>query len=161
KEAHNAYLLGHYYAQRRNLEEYRKAVSYFDQAIRLDPDYALAYAERSEAHSLIGDLTGQGRTEWPKARSDAETAVAIAPALAEPHAALGWVRFFVEWKFLEGLDHLNRAIELSPSNPTANELLGRAVVYLGKLDEAEKQARKAVEVDPLSFQAQNTLARVL
>ena len=58
-EAHNAYLQGHFYFQRRNLEDYRKAVSYFDEAIRLDPDYALAYAERSEAWSFIGDLTGQ------------------------------------------------------------------------------------------------------
>src|SRR6202011_176557 len=47
-EAHNAYLLGHYHFQRGNLEDYRKAVGYFDEAIRLDPDYALAYAERSE-----------------------------------------------------------------------------------------------------------------
>src|SRR5438105_11449832 len=69
-EAHNAYLLGHYHFQRRNLEDYRKAVAHFDEAIRLDPDYALAYAERSEAFTLIGDLTGTGKTEWPKARSD-------------------------------------------------------------------------------------------
>jgi serine/threonine-protein kinase len=160
-EAHNAYLLGHYYFQQRNLEEYRKAVSYFDQAIRLDPDYALAYAERSEAWTLIGDLTGQGSTAWPKARSDAEKAVAIAPALAEAHAALGWFRFFVEWKFAEGLSELKRATELSSGNSTANDLLARAIVYLGKLDEAEKHARQAVEVDPLSFAAQNSLARVL
>src|SRR5712675_259698 len=58
-EAHNAYLQGHFHFQRRNLEDYRKAVGYFDQAIRLDPDYALAYAERSESWSFIGDLTGQ------------------------------------------------------------------------------------------------------
>jgi TolB-like protein len=69
-EAHNAYLLGHYYFQRRNLEDYRKAVRYFDEAIRLDPEYALAYAERSEAWTLIGDLSGEGRTAWPKARSE-------------------------------------------------------------------------------------------
>src|SRR6266404_1599388 len=95
-EAHNAYLQGHFHFQRRNLEDYRKAVGYFDQAIRLDPDYALAYAERSEAWTFIGDLTGQREPAWSKARSDAERAVAIAPALAEAHAALGWVRFFID-----------------------------------------------------------------
>jgi len=160
-EAHNAYLLGHYYFQRRNLEDYREAVTYFDQAIRLDPDYALAYAERSEAWSLIGDLSGQGKTAWPKAREDAEKAVTIAPTLAEAHAALGWVRFFAQWKFAEGLSELKRAKELSPANPTANDLLARVVVYLGKPDEAEKQAREAVELDPLSIPPQNNLARVL
>jgi len=159
-EAHNAYLLGHYHFERRNIEDYRKAVSHFDEAIRLDPQYALAYAERSEAWTLIGDLSGESKTAWPKARSDAEHAVAIAPALAEAHGALGWVRFFVEWKFAEGLEELRRAKELSPANPTANDLLGRVLPYLGKLDEAEAQARQAVELDPLGF-TQNNLARIL
>ena len=160
-EAHNAYLQGHFYFQRRNLDDYRKAVAYFDQAIQVDPDYALAYAERSEAWTQIGDLSGQGKTAWPKAREDAEKAVAITPALAEAHAALGWVRFFTEWKFAEGLSELKRAKELSPANPTANDLLARVIVYLGKLDEAEKQARQAVELDPLAYPTQNNLARVL
>jgi TolB-like protein len=160
-EAHNAYLQGHYYFQRRNLEDYRKAVGHYDEAIRLDPDYALAYAERSEAWTLIGDLTGEGKTAWPKARTDAEKAVAIAPALAEAHAALGWVRFFTEWRFAEGLSELKRAKELAPANPTANDLLARVIVYLGRLDEAEKQGRQAVELDPLASAPQNNLARIL
>jgi TolB-like protein len=160
-EAHNAYLQGHYYFQRRNLEDYRKAVAHYDDAIRLDPNYALAYAERSEAWTLLGDLTGEGNTAWPKARSDAEKAVAIAPALAEAHAALGWVRFFTEWKFADGLVELKRAKELSPANPTVNDLLGRCIVYVGKPDEGEKQARQAVELDPLANFAQGNLARIL
>src|SRR5213078_3224978 len=126
-EAHNAYLQGHFHFQRRNLEDYRKAVGYFDQAIRLDPDYAVAYSERSEAWSFIGDLTGQHEPAWSNARSDAEKAVAIAPDLAEARAALGWVRFFIDWKFVEGITAIKRAKELSPANPTANDLLARAI----------------------------------
>jgi TolB-like protein len=160
-EAHNAYLQGHFYFQRRNLDDYRKAVAYFDQAIQVDPNYALAYAERSEAWTLIGDLTGEGKTAWPKARTDAEKAVAIAPTLAEAHAALGWVRFFTEWRFAEGLSELKRAKELAPANPTANDLLARMIVYLGRLDEAENQGRQAVESDPLAAAPQNNLARIL
>jgi TolB-like protein/Flp pilus assembly protein TadD len=160
-EAHNAYLQGHFHFQRRNLEDYRKAVDYFDQAIQLDPDYALAYTERSEAWSFIGDLTGQHEPAWSNARSDAEKAVAIAPSLAEARAALGWVRFFIDWKFAEGIAELKRAKELSPANPTANDLLARAILYLGQLDEAERQARHAVELDPLSVIAQGNVARVL
>jgi TolB-like protein len=160
-DAHNAYLQGHYYFQRRNLEDYHKAVGYYDEAIRLDPDYALAYAERSETWTLIGDLTGEGKTAWPKARSDAEKAVAIAPTLPEAHAALGWVRFFTEWRFAEGLDELKRAKELAPANPTANDLLARVIVYLGRLDEAEKQGRQAVDLDPLATPPRNNLARIL
>jgi len=160
-EAHNAYLQGHFYFQRRNLEDYRKAVDYFDEAIRLDPDYALAYAERAEAWTFIGDLTGERPTAYSKGRSDAEKAVAIAPALAEARGALGFVRCFVDWKFAEGLTELKRAKELSPANPTANDLLARIIVYLGQFDEAERQARQAVELDPLSTVTQGNMARVL
>ncbi len=160
-EAHNAYLQGHFHFVRRNVEDYRKAIAYFDQAIQLDPDYALVYAERAEAWSLLGDLAGERPTAYPKARTDAEKAVALAPGLAEAHAALGWVRFLAEWKFAEGLAELRRAKELSPANPTANDLLARVIVYMGRIDEAERQARQAVELDPLSAAAQFNLGRVL
>ena len=160
-EAHNAFLQGHFHFLRRNVDDYRKAISFFDRAIELDPNYALAYAERAEAWTMIGDLTGQRPTAYPKARNDAEKAVAIAPDLAEARAALGWVRFFGEWKFADGLSELKRAKELSPTNPTANDLLARVIVYLGRIDEAERQAREAVELDPLSVSTQFNLARVL
>jgi len=160
-EAHNAYLQAHFHFQRRNAEDYRKAITYYDQAIQLDPDYALAYAERSEVWTIIGDLTGQRSTAFPNARSDAEKAVAIAPALAEAHAALGWVRAFVEWKFAEGLSELQRAKELSPASYIANDLLARVIVYTGRMEEAERQARQAVELDPLAAASQFTLGRVL
>jgi TolB-like protein/Tfp pilus assembly protein PilF len=160
-EAHNAYLQGHFYLVRRNVEDFRKAIGYYDQAIKLDPEYALAYAERGEAWTILGDLTGQRPMAYPKARSDAEKAVSIAPALAEARAALGFVRCFVDWKFADGLSELKRAKELSPTNPTANDLLARIIVYVGRFDEAERQAREAVGLDPLSTVTQSNLARVL
>jgi serine/threonine-protein kinase len=160
-EAHNAYLQGHFYLVRRNVEDFRKAIGYYDEAIQLDPHYALAYAERAEAWAFMGDLTGQRPTAYPKAHADAEKAVAIAPSLAEARAALGWVLCLAEWKFTEGLAELKRAKELSPANPTANDLLARIIVYLGRFDEAERQAHQAVELDPLSTVTQGNLARVL
>src|SRR5215475_11476922 len=160
-EAHNAYLQGHFYFQRRNLEGYVEAVSFFDQAIQLDPGYALAYAERSEAWTWIGDLSGEKQKDaWSKAASDAEKAVAIQPKLAEAHAALGWARFFAEWRFDEGLAELRRAQQLAPWNATANDLLAPVVVYLGQFEEAEKLARQAIERDPLAYQARQSLARL-
>jgi TolB-like protein len=161
-EAHNAYLQGHFYFERGNLNDYRKSVGFFEQATRLDPDYAVAYAERAEAWAWIGDLSsGKQKDAWTTAGSDAEKAVAIDPGLAEAHAALGWVRFFIEWKFAEGLAELARAQQLSPWNPTANDLMARVVVYLGQFQEAEKLARQAVELDPLAYQARTSLARIL
>jgi TolB-like protein/Flp pilus assembly protein TadD len=160
-EAHNAYLQGHFHLVRRNVEDFRKAIGYYNQAIQVDSEYALAYAERAEAWTILGDLTGQRATAYPKARSDAEKAAAIAPALAEARAALGFVRCFVDWNFADGLAELKRAKELSPANPTANDLLARIIVYLGRFDAAERQARQAVELDPLSTVTQANLARVL
>ena len=161
-EAHNAYLQGHFYFQRRNLEDYRMAVGFFDQATRLDPDYALAYAERSEAWAWIGDLSsGKRKEEWAAAAGDAEKAVAIDSHLAEAHAALGWVRFFIEWKFAEGLAELRHAQQLSPWNPTANDLMARVVVYLGQFQEAESLAGQAIELDPLAYEPRTSLGRVL
>jgi len=161
-EAHNAYLQGHFYFVRRNLDDYRKAVGFFDQAIRIDPDYALAYAERSEAWTFIGDLAiGEKKDAWAAAKHDAEKAVEVGPNLAEAHAALGWVRFFSEWKFSEGLAELTRANELAPANPTANDLLARVLAYVGQVQEAEKLARQAIELDPLAFVARGNLARIL
>ena len=160
-EAHNAYLQGHFYLVRRNAEDFRKAIDYYDQAIQLDPNYALAHAERAEALVFMGDLTGQRPTAYPKAHVDAEKAVAIAPDLAEARAALGFVLCLAEWKFTEGIAELKRAKELSPANPTANDLLARIIVYLGRIDEAERQARQAVELDPLSTVTHGNLARVL
>jgi serine/threonine-protein kinase len=161
-EAHNAYLQGHFYFERGNLEDYRKSVGFFEQATRLDPDYALAYAERSEAWVWIGDLSSEKQKEaWTAAGNDAEKAVAIDPDLAEAHAALGWVRFFIEWKFADGLAELRHAQQLSPWNPTANDLMARVVAYLGQFQEAEKLAGQAVELDPLAYQARASLARIL
>jgi TolB-like protein/tetratricopeptide (TPR) repeat protein len=160
-EAHNAYLQGHFLFRRSNIEDFRKAITYFDRAIELDPNYAAVYAERAEVWTLLGDQTGQRTTLYPKARIDADKAVALAPSLAEAHAALGWVQCFTEWNFAEGLPQLEKAKMLAPANPTANDLLARIVVYLGRVDEAERQARQAVELDPLSVATQFNLGRVL
>src|SRR5215831_5945750 len=161
-EAHNAYLQGHFYFQRRNLEGYLEAVSFFDQAIHLDPEYALAYAERSQAWTWIGDLSSEKQKDaWSRAASDGERAVAIQPKLAEAHAALGWARFFAEWRFDEGLAELRRAQQLGPWNASANDLLAPVVVYLGQFEEAENLAGQAIERDPLAYQARQSLARLL
>jgi TolB-like protein len=161
-DAHTAYLQGNFYFGRRNTDDYRKAVGFFDEAIRLDPNYALAYAKRSEAWTWIADQSNDDpKPSWEAARRDAEKAIASDPDLAEAHAALGWVRSFGDWKFDQGVAELRRAQELSPGNATATDLLARILVYLGQSDEAEKLARQAIEIDPLVFQARNNLARIL
>src|SRR5262249_19051654 len=110
----------------------------------------------------IGDLSGDKQKEaWSKAACDGERAVAIEPKLAEAHAALGWARFFAEWRFDEGLAELRRAQQLAPWNPSTNDLLAPVVVYLSRFEEAENLARQAIERDPWAYQARKSLARLL
>ena len=103
-EAHNAYLQGHFYLVRRNAEDFRKAIDYYDQAesssTQLCPCSCRA---RPEALVFMGDLTGERPTAYPKAHVDAEKAVAIAPIWRRTRAALGFVLCLAEWKFTEGL----------------------------------------------------------
>ena len=161
-EAHNAFLQAHFLLERVNFEDYRKAVRHYDEAIRLDPGYALAYAERSEAWTWIADQGSEPDPEaWVAARRDAEKAVALNPSLAQSRAALGWVRFFSEWKLGEGIAELENAKRLSPGNASANYTLARMLAYMGRLEEAEAHATMAVELDPLSANASRELARIL
>lgn len=165
-EAHNAYLQGHFYLERHNGESYPKAISFFDEAIRLDPGYALAYADRAEAWSWVSDQTGNHTASEiaaarNAARSDAEKAIAINPMLAEAHAALGWVRYFVDWNFAGALAELRRADQLAPRSANIKYLLSNVLFYMGQIQEASAQIREAVELDPLVFSARDKLAQVL
>jgi serine/threonine-protein kinase len=160
--AHNAYLQAHFLVQRLNVDDYLAAMAHYDEAIRLDPDYALAYAERSEVQTWLLDWRGDpGGKLHAGALADAEKAVALAPDLAEAHAALGWVRFFIYWQFDAGLGAMERAAQLAPNNATVNELLGRVLLYMGRFGDAERVARRSIEIDPLTFQAHENLARIL
>ena len=112
-----------------------------DQAIQLDPQLCPGLCRAFRSLDLDRrSKRPAARRRGPKARSDAEKAVAIAPALAEAHAALGWVRCFVRVEISRRrLRELRRAKELSPANPTANDLLARVIVYLGRVEEAERK----------------------
>lgn len=161
-QAHNAYLEGHFYFERHNREGYRKAISAFGEAIRIDPNYALAYAERAIAWSWIGDVDANSAdVARVAARKDAERAAAIDPTLAEAHAALGWVRYFVDWNFDAALTELRRAEQLAPGNARNKDVLSHVLLRTGQVQEASTLAWQAVELDPLSFETRNDLARVL
>src|SRR5438093_1469432 len=86
---------------------------------------------------------------------------AVQQEIAKARAALRFLPCLVDWNFADGLTELKSEKELSPTNPTAKDLLARFIVYLGRFDEAERQARQAVELDPLSTVTQGNLARVL
>ena len=161
-DAHNAYLQGHYYFERRDIEGWRKALGFFDEAIRLDPDYALAYAERAETRSWLADQTGENAAaERIAAVRDAEKAVGLSPDLSEARTALGWIRYFVDWKFSAAVNELERAAQLAPGSGKPKFLLAQAQLTLGNIQTAIALARQGVDSDPLSYYAHAVLARAL
>lgn len=161
-QAHNAYLQGHFHLERNSFESWPKAVAAYDEAIKLDRNYAIAYAERAEAWAWISTRNPPDVAQaQSNARRDAEKAVALEPNLAAAHASLGWVRFIVDWDYAGALTELRRAEQLAPSNARSRYQLSQVVLYMGQIDEAIALARQAVDLDPLAYSAHGILARAL
>ena len=161
-DAHNAYLQGHFYLEHRDIDGWRKALGFFDEAIRLDPDYALAYAERAETWSWLADQTSENvPAARIAARNDAEKAVALNPNLAEAHTALGWVRYFIDWDLSTAVSEIQHAVQLAPSSAKPKVLLAQVLHTEGQVQAAIALARRAVGLDPLYFYARAVLARSL
>ena len=121
-EAYNALLQGNFYANQRTAEDYRKAIGYYEEAIRLDPRYALAYAKLSySADSLATNyaagLAPKEREEAiAKARASARSALELDPNLADAHWAQGVVLRDLDFNFAGAEAELRRAFELAPQN---------------------------------------------
>ena len=160
--AHDAYLRGHQYFDRYDTESFRIALKFFDEAVRLDPGYAQAYAERAETWSWLSDQTSDDvEAARAAARRDAEKAVALAPELSDAHTALGWVRFFLDWDFNSAVTELKTALRLAPGSAKPKVLLAQVMTTMRQLDEGVTLARQAVELDPYYFPAHAILARNL
>ncbi|HEY6985401.1 MAG TPA: hypothetical protein VH375_04920 [Rhodanobacteraceae bacterium] len=161
-DAHDAYLRGHQYFERYDTESFRTALKFFDDAIRLDPDYAQAYAERGETWSWLSDQTGEDvEAARAAARRDAEKAVALAPDLADARTSLGWVRFFLDWNFEGAISELQTALRLAPGSAKPKVFLAQVMTTMHRTDEGVALARQAVELDPYYFYAHAILARNL
>ena len=120
-EAYNALLQGNFYFNRRTAEDTRKAIGYYEEAIRLDPRYALAYAKLSLAAGNLatnyGSIATKERQEAiAKARASAKSALALDPNLAEAHLAQGVVLRDIDFNFAEAEAEYRRALELAPQN---------------------------------------------
>jgi TolB-like protein/Flp pilus assembly protein TadD len=154
-EAYNALLQGNFYYNRRTREDYRKAIGYYEEAIRLDPRYALAHAKLSDAAELLavgyaGITTKEKEELIAKARASAKRALALDPNLSEAHLAQGGILQDVDFKFVEAEAELRRALELAPQNAAVTSYLATLLAYLGgRLDEAVALQQRAIALDPL------------
>jgi tetratricopeptide (TPR) repeat protein len=142
-EAHRLYLLGRFYWNKRTVEALRKAFDYFEQAIAVDPDYALAYVGLADVHI-------QFEQEEAKGRAAAMKALEIDPLRGEAHASLGQIASW-GWDWAGAEQHFRRATELSPNYAHAHLAYGFHLAQLGRFDEALNKAQRALELDPLSI----------
>jgi DNA-binding winged helix-turn-helix (wHTH) protein/TolB-like protein len=156
--AYQSYIKGRYYWNKRAADDLRKSVSYFEDAIIEDPNYALAYAGLADAYSTLGVLDDLAPNEiMPKARSAALKALELDDGLAEAHASLGYVKHRYEWDWVGAEREFRRAIELKPGYATAHQWFGWYLVCLGKTDEAVSEFRRAQDLDPLSLYTNLTM----
>ena len=150
--AYNCYLKGRYVWHRRTPDGIRQSVKYFQSAIEIDPQSALAYAGLADAYSLMVDYELLSACEGvPLAREAAERAIALDPDLGEAYTSLALIRGMCDWEWDEAERLYRRAIELNPGYATAHFWLAcDHLAQLGRLDEALAEADKAAELDPLS-----------
>jgi TolB-like protein/tetratricopeptide (TPR) repeat protein len=153
-DAYNALLQGRFYAERRNRVDYVKAVDFYQQAIQLDPDYALAYARLAIAEQWFLDwaLDNPAEREATQvlARTHAHKAVELNPHLAEAQGALGVTQAWSDLDIPAAETTLKEAVSLAPANAEILYQLADVTGSLGRLDESVALMRKALVLEPLN-----------
>ena len=148
-EAYNLYRKGRFYW---NKASYKEAIEYFEQALALDPNYALAYTGLSEAYNIMGFfLSGSAKEYYLKAKAAAMKALEIDDMLPAAHASLGTLKSHYEWDWKGAERALKRAIELDPGNAYVHSYYGEHLTGMGHFDDALAELNKALELDPLSI----------
>jgi TolB-like protein/DNA-binding winged helix-turn-helix (wHTH) protein/Flp pilus assembly protein TadD len=144
--AYDAYLHGRYLWNERTAETAVGARVYFEQALREDPNFALAYSGLADYYAVSWFVT----TDLPLAETYARKAVALEPDLAETHASLG-ITCVYQQKFVEGEKELKRAMGLNPNYAMAHHWYSLQMLALGRLNEALAENDRARQLDPFSL----------
>jgi eukaryotic-like serine/threonine-protein kinase len=159
-EAYQLFLKGRYYWNKGTEEGAKKSIEYFQQAAEKDPSYALAYAGLADSYNQLAAFAWlPPREAIPKSKAAALKALEIDDHLADAHAALGYASFSYDFDWPAAGKHFERALALNPS--------ARGFAYsiylsgLGRTDEALTEAKRALDLDPLSPIANFRMARNL
>jgi TolB-like protein/Tfp pilus assembly protein PilF len=160
-EAHQLYLKGRFFWNKRTGQNLNKAADYFNQAIAADPNYALAYVGLADSYVLMPFYgAGAPRDCYPKAKAAAKTALELNDTLTEAHTSLAYVLHVYDLDFDGSTTEFQRAIELNPNYATAHHWYGiELLVSLGRFDEAIREIKRALELDPLSLPINGALGR--
>ena len=148
--AYTLYLKGRYYWNERNKESVEKAIKYFEEALKRDPKYALAYSGIADSYIV---LVGHGHLApsvgYAKAKSAAMKAIELDDRLAEAHTSLASI-LSAEWDWTGAEEEFAKALRINPNYATAHHWNSLHLLDLGRLDEAFREIKVAEELDPLS-----------
>ncbi|MDH3590339.1 MAG: protein kinase [Planctomycetota bacterium] len=148
-EAYSLYLKGRYELHKNNADGYERAVELFDQAIDLDPAFALAYAGKADAYTTLGlCMTIRATDVMPKAQRAAASALEHGAKLAETHTALGTIAWLWEWDYAEAERHYRRAIELRESFWKAHHMLAHVFASRGRYEDAVRSSLESQRYAP-------------
>ncbi len=148
-EAYRLYLLGRYHFGKFTRVGWTNAIQYFEQALRIDPGYALAYCGLADTYGWAGGQTLPGREAWAKEMEFAQKALALDPKLAEAHLAMA-TAFFCVLDPHGSEKELDRAVKLNPNLALAYDQYGWTFGQMGRHDESISAEKRALELDPLN-----------
>ena len=148
-EAYQLYLRGRFHVFKLTPPEIQKGISYFQQAIEIDPNYALAYAGLADAYRSLAVGSEMPPTEFlPKSQTAANKAIELDDALSEAHTSLGATLFW-QWNWNEAENQFKRALELSPNEANVHIFYAHLLSNIGRHAEALAEIKRARELDPL------------
>jgi serine/threonine protein kinase/tetratricopeptide (TPR) repeat protein len=150
-EAYELCLKGRHHWNLRTAKDLLKATEYFRAATAADPSFALAWAGLGDSYALYPfyDVLGS-RASFPQARTAAEKALALDPALIEAETTLAFVTFYYDWDWAGTETGLKRVLERRPDYAIARQWYAEYLTAMGRHDEALREIRRARESDPLS-----------
>src|SRR5437588_1952123 len=159
-EAHRLYLLGRYEYGKYSEAAWTTSIRYYEQALKLDPNYALAYCGLADTYAYIGGVMMQSKEAVAKEKGVAHKAIELDPELPEAHLSLACA-LGGAFDGRNAQIEFDRAIELNPNLAWAYEIYAWFLGGLGRLDEAIAKDKKAIELDPLNSFFQSALAYFL
>ncbi|MGA9994265.1 MAG: tetratricopeptide repeat protein [Pyrinomonadaceae bacterium] len=150
-EAYHLYLKGRYFWGKYTVDEVKKSINYFQQAINVDPDYALAYAGLADSYQRLSNFVFSPKEAMPKAMAAAMRSVEIDDTVPEAYLALGLVKMYYHHDWEGAEKDLRKATYLAPRSPLTHQRYATFLMYMGRLDEAWREHKIAHDLDPLSL----------
>lgn len=156
--AYKHYLRGRFFWSKCSKESLEKSLDCFHQALALAPEYAAAYAGLADSYFRLSTSYWPPKDAYPKAMAAVLKALELDETLGEAHAVLGIIKTRCDWDWIAARRAFERAIEINPYYPTAHQWYGNYFDSLGRFDDALREKRCALELDPLSLSINVSIA---